>query len=281
MVNFLTVDVEEWYHVTYEGIDTEAPAAVPTNLDQLVRRLIDLLDRHGARSTFFVLGSVAAGRPAIPKAIAAAGHEVASHGMAHRSLKTMTGQEFASDLRQSCDILEQAVGEKVRGFRAPSFSVTRDAVEWFYPVLEEQGLSYSSSVFPGQTFHYGIPGFQAGPHHPVAAGRRSTVLEIPLPRLRLAGFDLGLWLRLLPAWCVRRRVDAENRAGRPAVLYVHPREIDPGQPRLPLPPFTSLIHYWGVGGCERKLDYLLRSGIRFGLMRDFAAAMSQGAESHA
>ncbi len=281
MVNFLTVDVEEWYHVTYEGVDTETPAAKPTNLDQLVRRLIDLMDRHGARSTFFVLGSVAADKPAIPKTIAAAGHEVASHGMAHRSLKTMTRQEFASDLRQSCDILEQAVGEKVRGFRAPSFSVTRDAVEWFYPALEEQGISYSSSVFPGQTSHYGIPGFQPGPHHPVAAGRRSTVIEFPVPRLRLAGYDLGLWIRLLPARYLCHRVKTENHAGRPAVLYVHPREIDPGQPRLPLPALTALIHYWGVDGCERKLNYLLRSDIRFGLMRDVAAAMGPGGELHA
>lgn len=172
-------------------------------------------------------------------------------------------------MKTSCDVLENITGEKVLGFRAPAFSVKRETLRWYYPVLEELGLSYSSSIFPGQTFLYGIPDFPEYPHRPVVDGVLQRIVEFPMPRIRLLNKDLGLYIRLFPAWTIRRRMAAGNKAGRPAILYVHPREIDMAQPRIPLPFFQGLIHYWGIRTCERKLASLMtNSPGRFSTFRD-------------
>ena len=198
-----------------------------------------------------------------------AGHEVASHGYGHGSVREMTPAEFRADLQHSCGILEDITGGKVVAYRAPSFSVTAETLGWFYEALEEAGILCSSSVFPGRTFLYGIVGFPEFAHHPVVNGRPTGVLEIPMPRVRVLGRDLGLYVRLFPAWFLRRRILRDNRMGRPVTLYVHPREVDREQPRLALRWPVSLIHYWGIEGCERKLDGLLASlPGRFGRVRD-------------
>jgi polysaccharide deacetylase family protein (PEP-CTERM system associated) len=257
--NLLTFDVEEWYHANYEGMDQSAYAGQPTHLQALVDGLVALCARHEVKSTFFVLGSVAEAKPSIVRAIHAAGHEVASHGYGHESVRSLTPAQFRADLKRSCEILEGITGTKVLAYRAPSFSVTAETLGWFYEALEEAGILCSSSVFPGRTFLYGIPGFPENVHYPVVDGRRVGVLEIPMPRVRVFGRDLGLYVRLFPAWFLRRRVERDNRLGRPVTFYVHPREIDPQQPRLRLRWPVSLIHYWGIEGCERKLDALLAS----------------------
>jgi len=267
--NFLTFDVEEWYHANYEGFDHSPYINQPTRLDVLTGRLLDLCARHNVKSTFFVLGSVAEVKPSIVREIHAAGHEVASHGYGHGSVRGMSPAEFRADLRRSCGILEDITGDRVASYRAPSFSVTAEALAWFYEALDEAGILCSSSVFPGRTFLYGVPGFPERIHYPVVEGRQVRVLEIPLPRVRLLGRDLGLYVRLFPAWVLRRRIERDNSSGRPVALYVHPREIDPEQPRLPLGWPVSLIHYWGIAGCERKLDALLTSlPGGFGRVRD-------------
>ncbi len=267
--NLLTFDVEEWYHANYEVCDRSCYAGEPTCLDTLVNRLLDLCARHDAKSTFFVLGSVAEQKPSIVRAIHATGHEVASHGYGHRSVQSMSPTEFRADLQRSCRVLEDITGAKVLAYRAPSFSVTAATLGWFYEALQEAGIVCSSSVFPGRTFLYGIPGFPERVHYPVVDGREVRVLEIPVPRVRLLGRDLGLYVRLFPAWFLRRRMERDNRLGRPVTLYVHPREIDPGQPRLALRWPVSLVHYWGIAGCERKLDALLTSlPGQFGRVRD-------------
>ena len=273
--NLLTFDVEEWYHANYEGLDQSPYSGQPTRLELLMDRLLDLCASHGVKSTFFVLGSVAEAKPSIVRAIHAAGHEVASHGYGHQSVRSMSPAEFRADLRRSCETLEGITGRKVVSYRAPSFSVTAETLAWFYETLEEAGILCSSSVFPGRTFLYGIPGFPRHPHYPRVEGRETRVLEIPMPRVRLFGRDLGLYVRLFPAWFLRRRIEQENRLGQPVTLYVHPREIDPQQPRLPLGWSVSLIHYWGIAGCERKLDTLLASlPGRFGRVCDLLPAPS-------
>ena len=247
-----------------------------------MHRLLDLCAHHNVKSTFFVLGSVAEAKPAIVREIHAAGHEVASHGYGHQSVWSMSPAQFRADLKRSCDILEGITGAKVLAYRAPSFSLREETLGWYYEALEEAGIRCSSSVFPGRTFLYGIPGFPECVHYPVVEGRRVGVLEVPLPRVRLLGRDLGLYVRLFPEWVLRRRIERENRAGRPVTLYVHPREIDPGQPRLRLRWPVALIHYWGIAGCERKLDALLGSlPGRFGRTRDLLSeAGREFAERH-
>jgi polysaccharide deacetylase family protein (PEP-CTERM system associated) len=267
--NLLTFDVEEWYHANYEGFDPAPYAGRPTHLDALVDRLLELCARHAVKSTFFVLGSVAESKPGIVRRIHAAGHEVASHGYGHQSVWPMGPAEFRADVKRSCEILQGITGATVTSYRAPSFSVRAETLGWFYDALEECGILCSSSVFPGRTFLYGVPGFPERVHYPVVdGGRRVNVLEIPMPRVRVLGRDMGLYVRLFPAWFLRRRIRRDNRAGRPVTFYVHPREIDPQQPRLALRWPVALIHYWGIAGCERKLDALLAAGAPFGRVCD-------------
>jgi hypothetical protein len=137
--------------------------------------------------------------------------------------------------------------------------VNREVLPWFYDVLEARGLDYSSSVFPGRTFLYGIPDFPRRVHRPRLGDHTRRITEFPISRVDFAGRTLGLYPRLFPASFMRRYIEKENAAGRPAMVYLHPREIDPDQPRLPLPGITSFIHYFGVKGCERKLRALLRT----------------------
>jgi polysaccharide deacetylase family protein (PEP-CTERM system associated) len=255
--NFLTIDLEEWHRVNYEGATTAGLTCPPGWMARVTDRLLNICAAYGCRSTFFVLGSVAEEYPQLVRRIAAAGHEVASHSYRHQPVSGMTPATFAEDLRRSCGVLESLTGRPVLGFRAPSFSVTPEVLPWFYAALERRGLRYSSSVFPGRTFLYGIPGFPRLVHRPVVAGHRTTITEFPLTRIKIAGKTLGLYLRLFPGFLLRRFIRAENAAGRPAMLYVHPREVDPAQPRLKLPWTQSAVHYFGVRGCEKKLRRVL------------------------
>jgi polysaccharide deacetylase family protein (PEP-CTERM system associated) len=256
--NFLTLDIEEWYHANYEGLDISSHGEKPTNLESLVDRLIDICGQGGVRTSCFVLGVVAKQTPSVVKKLHGAGHEIASHGFAHDRVYPMTPGQFRADLKLSCDILEDLTGEKILGYRAPSFSIRRETLSWFYPVLESLGLRYSSSVFPGQTFLYGIPDFPQEVHYPIVDGVPQKILEFPVPRIKVMGKHIGLYVRLFPAWLIRRKIMADNRVGKAVIVYVHPREIDVDQPRLPLPFWERLIHYWGVPGCEDKLRALTR-----------------------
>jgi polysaccharide deacetylase family protein (PEP-CTERM system associated) len=266
---YLTLDIEEWYHANYQGVDYTRFYDSPTTLEEMVDRLIERCHEWKVQATCFVLASVAAKKPAIVRKLHAAGHEIASHGYSHRVVHAMIPEEFRAEMALSNDILEQITGEKVLGFRAPSFSVTKQCMAWYYEALEAVGLRYSSSVFPGQTFLYGVPGSPRYPHFPRIDGRNTSILEFPLPVVHLPGTEMGLYIRLFPAWFIRRFIRRENARGIPTVLYVHPREIDPDQPRLDLPLLTRLIHYWGIRGCEAKLGRVL-GGLpgRFIPMRD-------------
>jgi peptidoglycan-N-acetylglucosamine deacetylase len=267
--NFLTFDIEEWYHINYQGIDMSRYRGEPTHLESLVDRLIEICGEHGVRTTCFILGDVGRQTPSVVKRLHANGHEIASHGYAHESVHPMTPDHFRADLKLSCDILENLTGEKVIGYRAPSFSVKEETLPWFYPVLESLGLRYSSSVFPGRTFLYGIPDFPQHAHYPVVNGVTQKILEFPMPRVEFMGKQMGLYFRLFPAGMIRRKMVKENRLGRPVILYLHPREIDVDQPRLPLHGFEKLIHYWGIRTCEDKLRAVLRdTPTRFIAFRD-------------
>jgi polysaccharide deacetylase family protein (PEP-CTERM system associated) len=274
VTNFLTFDIEEWYHANYPGAGLrETPRE--TSLDRLTGRLIDLCAEHGTKTTCFVLGAVAREKPQIVKKLHAAGHEIASHGYRHEAVSSMAPAQFADDVRISCEILQGLCGEKVLGYRAPSFSVTAEILPWFYDALEQAGLAYSSSIFPGRTFLYGIPDFPNRVHRPLVSGTQRKIVEFPVPAVAVLGKQLGLYIRLFPAWAIRKRIASDNRAGKPVVLYVHPREIDPDQPRLDLRFIHSVIHYWGIRGCETKVRTLLKYS-RFGRIRD--ALLSFGGE---
>jgi polysaccharide deacetylase family protein (PEP-CTERM system associated) len=257
VLNFLTVDLEEWFHVNYAGIDTRSLSASPSNLPELTDRLLELFQNHNVRCSFFILGSVAEKYPDAIRRIHQAGHEIASHGYAHKPISAMTAAEFRADLCRTSGILESVTSTKVVGFRAPSFSVTAKILPWYYATLEELGYLYSSSIFAGRTFLYGIPDFPYHVHAPGGNGWQTRIVELPITKVNLGVTVLPLYIRLFPAGMILRQIRRENRAGRPAMLYLHPREIDCGQPRLPLTRIQAAIHYYGIAGCERKLRQLL------------------------
>lgn len=257
--NFLTVDLEEWFHVNYAGIDTSALNSLQSNLPALADRLLALFEEHGARCSFFILGSVAEKYPGVIRTIKQAGHEIASHGYGHQSVSQMSREEFRADLQRASAILESITGTKVIGFRAPSFSVTREILPWYYETLEELGFAYSSSVFVGRTFLYGIRDFPYRIHAPSVNGWQTRIIEIPITKVQFGPKSLPVYVRLFPARFIVRQIRKDNAAGRAAMLYLHPREIDPGQPRLPLTKLQAVIHYYGISGCERKLGRILKN----------------------
>jgi polysaccharide deacetylase family protein (PEP-CTERM system associated) len=261
-INFLTFDIEEMYHANYGNINFEQYNGQPTQLDSLVDRLIALCETYNIKSTCFVLGSVAFKKPGIVKKLHRAGHEIASHGFGHTLVYQMSRESFQKDLKRSCDVLEDCIGEKVWGFRAPSWSVNEQIVSWFYDTLNDQGLKYSSSVYPAHTFLYGIPGFPLHAHYPRWKGYQSPIIEIPVPVFSIfgkkMGYSGGFYLRMLPLWFIQNQIIKHNKSSVPVFVYLHPREIDKEQPHLPLPILERIIHYWGINSCECKLKHLIQ-----------------------
>ncbi|HEX5710625.1 MAG TPA: polysaccharide deacetylase family protein, partial [Sulfuricurvum sp.] len=184
-------------------------------------------------------------------------HEIASHGSSHKLIYPMNPEEFRADLKASSDVLEQITGKKVVGFRAPSWSLKRETLPWFYDVLAQEGFAYSSSVYPAKNTLFGIPDFPDIPHYPVSA----PVLEIPQSVMNLFGNRVGYagggYLRFFPTWLIKREIRQKNREGKPVFIYVHPREIDIHQPRLKLGTMDGYFHYQGISGCEEKLSSLV------------------------
>jgi polysaccharide deacetylase family protein (PEP-CTERM system associated) len=272
--NFLTFDIEEWYNANYDSVDLSFYSGENTKLESNVDRLLEICDKFGIKSTCFVVGDIAKNKPNIVKNIHRQGHEIASHSFHHQLVYQMAPEQFEDDLRISLDTLEQIIGEKIVGYRAPSWSVNRDNLSWFYPILHQHGIVYSSSVFPGKTFLYGIPDFPQKIHKPVVDGKVHDVWEIPQTLVSFAGksvgFSGGFYMRFFPAWFINRSLKTANKNGKNVFLYLHPREIDPGSPRLKLPPVERLIHYYGVKGCEKKLHQVIgKNKNTFTRMKDY------------
>jgi polysaccharide deacetylase family protein (PEP-CTERM system associated) len=257
----LSVDVEEYFHATvFEGViprteweSRRGRVAGP------VRRLLDAFAAWDVRATFFFLGWVAEREPALVRAVCDAGHEVASHGSDHRLVSDLSPDAFREDLRRVKGTLESITGHAVIGYRAPTFSITERTL-WALPILAEEGFAYDSSVFPIRHDRYGIPGF---PRHPVRLrfGDRSLV-EVPPSAWRVGPWNAPLagggYLRLLPLALFRAGHRAIRREGRPVVLYVHPWELDPGQPRVPLGRLARARHYGGLDRTAERLEKLVR-----------------------
>lgn len=255
--NFLTFDIEEWFHANYDSIDPSQYDFQSTNLEANVDRLIEICDIFNVKSTCFILGDVAKEKPYIVKKLFDAGHEIASHGSSHKLIYPMKPDEFRADIQVSSDILEQIIGEKVVGFRAPSWSVKSDTLPWFYDILAHEGFLYSSSVYPAKNTLFGIPNFPDTPHYPSS----SNILEIPQSVMNLFGNRVGYagggYLRFFPAWLIKRVIREKNREEKSVFIYLHPREIDIHQPRLKLGVMDGYFHYQGIAGCEKKLSSLL------------------------
>jgi polysaccharide deacetylase family protein (PEP-CTERM system associated) len=255
--NFLTFDIEEWYHANYDGVNLFEYDCSVTNLERNVDRLIEICDIYNVKSTCFILGDVAKTKPNIIKKLFDAGHEIASHGRSHKLIHPMTPAEFHADLITSKDQLEQIIGQKVVGFRAPSWSVRKETLPWFYEILAQEGFLYSSSVYPGKNSLFGIDNFPQIPHYPSSY----PILEIPQSVINIFGNHVGYagggYLRFFPTWLIKQVIRGKNREGKSVFIYLHPREIDVGGPKLKLGLVDGYFHYQGIVGVEKKLDVLL------------------------
>ena len=262
MQNALSVDVEDWFHVgaferTIErDVWDHLAHRVEPNTDAVLKLFADA----GVSATFFTLGWVAERYPALMRRIVEAGHEIASHGYDHARVFSLTPEQFRTDLRRSRGLLEDASGARVRGYRAPSFSIDH-RTPWAHQVLAEEGYLYSSSVAPIRHDHYGWP---ESPRFAWKPLKDAPLLELPVTTAEFGGRRLaaggGGFFRLLPyafsRWAIRQVNDRESR---PAIIYFHPWEIDPDQPRVAGAPLRSrLRHYTNLSVMADKLRRLTR-----------------------
>jgi polysaccharide deacetylase family protein (PEP-CTERM system associated) len=262
VVNAMSIDVEDYFHVSvFDGI---VPRSTWDGMESRVvantERLLDIFDESGARSTFFVLGWVGERHPALVRRIADRGHEIASHGYAHRLIYDQTRAAFREDVRKAKGILQEASGRAVIGYRAPSYSITPRSL-WALDVLLEEGYRYDSSIFPIQHDRYGIPVSGRAPY-PITRPA-GTLIEVPASTTRVGPFNLpvagGGYFRILPYWWTRWGMGRVNRLEqRPAVFYLHPWEIDPDQPRLQVGRLSRFRHYRNLEETETRLRALLR-----------------------
>lgn len=265
-----TVDVEEYFQVSaFERVvDHDAWAAMERRAAPSVRVLLDLLARHETHATFFVLGWIALHEPGIVKEIAGAGHEVASHGWDHRRVTQQAPHQFRESVRRTKQLLEDTTGAPVLGFRAPSYSIV-PGYEWALDVLLEEGYVYDSSLFPiWRPDGYGYAAARPDPHWLTRPSGR--LAEVPPTTWRRPGISLpaagGAYFRLFPYGFVRSAFADCERRGVPGTFYIHPWEVDPAQPRLPVGWATHVRHYGGLSRTRPRLERLL-SDFRFTSVR--------------
>jgi polysaccharide deacetylase family protein (PEP-CTERM system associated) len=261
----MSFDIEDWFHIVgVRGLEAKHWDALTTRHTLVERYTDDILQAcadAGTRATFFVLGWIAERYPALVRRVADAGHEIASHGHMHDPVGQLGPERFAEDLNRSIEAIGSACGVRVRGYRAPSFSIV-PGCEWAFDALADAGIEWDSSLFPAPRGHGGYPCARA-PHIVVAPGG-ARIAELPMSvwspaggtPIRL-GFSGGGYLRLLPYATLQRAMASEARAGRPTVVYLHPRDLAADCPRWPMPPHRRFKSYVGLATARRKLDRLL------------------------
>jgi polysaccharide deacetylase family protein (PEP-CTERM system associated) len=274
IVNAFTVDVEDYFQVSAfeKHIPRDQWDRWESRVEANTHRILQLLDRHGVKATFFVLGWIAERYPELVREIHACGHEIGSHTYWHRLIYEQTPAEFRADLRRSRDVLQATIGQPVTAHRAASFSITKQSL-WALEILVEEGFLVDSSVFPIHHDRYGIPGAEPRLHRLITAA--GPLWEFPPSVARFAGLNVpvsgGGYFRLYPLpwtlYCLRRI----NRVQRqPFVVYFHPWEFDPGQPRIRASQLSRFRHYVNLSRNQRKLDGLLRR-FHFGRLYDAIA----------
>lgn len=261
--NALTVDVEDYFQVeAFAGlIDREQWTSYECRVERNVDRILAMFERAGVTATFFTLGWIAKRHPVVIRKIVDAGHELASHGTMHYRAAAQSPEDFRQDVVSAKALLEDLSGVEVRGYRAPSFSITRDTL-WILDELEQAGYRYSSSTYPIHHDLYGIP---EAPRFAFRPFEDRDFLEIPVTSVRLFNTNLpcggGGYFRLLPYWMSKFGLGRVRRTeGQPCMFYFHPWEIDPGQPRIPGASLkTRLRHYTNLGRMEKRLVKLLNA----------------------
>lgn len=275
VLNALSVDVEDYFQVSGFA-ERIAPSQWPSfepRVERNTERVLELFGRKRVRATFFVLGWIAERFPALVRRIADAGHEIGCHGYSHRLIYNQYPAHFHRETRRARELLEDIVGAPVRGYRAASYSITKRSL-WALDILAREGFTYDSSVVPALHDRYGIPGSNPQPH--VLSTAYGDLVEFPPTTMRFMTTRIpiggGGYFRLYPyrftAWALRRA----NRTAGPFMFYLHPWEIDPGQPRIRAHPNAYLRHYLNLHKCEARIERLIDE-FRFGTVSEVLATL--------
>ncbi|MDB6087794.1 MAG: polysaccharide deacetylase [Gammaproteobacteria bacterium] len=271
-INAFSVDVEDYFQVAAlaGAISRESWPTREYRVERNTEIILDLLAEKKVRGTFFVLGWVAERSANLVARIAAAGHEIACHGYSHQLIYRQTPEVFREETLRAKHHLEDVIGKAVSGYRAASFSITRESL-WALDVLIDAGFEYDSSVFPIHHDRYGIPGASPEPGRIVAPSKR-TLVEFPMSAAKFFGVQVpvsgGGYFRILPYWVTRAGLRQINQqAGRPFTFYLHPWEVDPGQPRVKVSAFSRFRHYTNLHRCEGRLRRVL-GDFSFASMRE-------------
>ncbi len=272
-LNAVSVDVEDNFQVAAlaPAIPVESWPTRELRVEANTEVILELCAEKGIRGTFFILGWVAEKSPQLVKRIAAAGHEIACHGYSHQLIYRQTQDVFRQETFRAKRFLEDTIGKEVTGYRAASFSITRDSL-WALDTLIDAGFEYDSSVFPIHHDRYGIPGASPEPER-IAAPSKRTLVEFPMSAAKFFGVQVpvsgGGYFRILPYWVTRAGLKQINeQAGRPFTFYLHPWEVDPDQPRVKnISAFSRFRHYTNLDKCESRLRRVL-SDFSFGTMRE-------------
>jgi polysaccharide deacetylase family protein (PEP-CTERM system associated) len=269
--NVISVDVEDYFHVEAfsDVVHRDQWNCYSSRVEQNTQRVLDLFDECGVKGTFFVLGWVAERYPALVRRIVERGHEAACHSYWHRLIYDLTPHEFREDTRRAKNEIEQAGGQAVKGYRAPSFSIVKRSL-WALEILAEEGFTYDSSVFPVRHDTYGIPDAPRAPYRVETPS--GPVMEYPMTTFRMGGQTNlpvagGGYLRIFPFWYTRLGVRKAWREGLPVIVYLHPWEIDTAQPRLAGRFKSRLRHYTNLSMMEKKIRAVLQLG-QFAAFRD-------------
>ena len=261
-ISAFSVDVEDYFQVEAFSNDVSRDdwPAYPARVVANTQRLLDLLDRYRVRGTFFVLGWVADREPALVREIRDRGHELGCHSYWHRLIYRLTPEEFEEDTLRAKHAVETAAAAEIGGYRAPTFSITARSL-WALEVLSRCGFRFDSSIFPIYHDRYGLVGSPRDPYAVKVDESGKRIVEFPISTVRMFGRDVpvagGGYLRMLPLWYNRAGIDAMLAQSRPAMVYVHPWEVDPQQPRIRSGLKSRLRHYTNLGRMQARLEYLL------------------------
>jgi polysaccharide deacetylase family protein (PEP-CTERM system associated) len=276
MLNAITVDVEDWFHVSLfrNMIKTEDWASLESRVVDNVCRVLKIFKDYDVKGTFFILGWVAERYPALVRTIAEYGHDIGSHGYSHQLIYEQTPEQFGAELRKSITILRDLSARDILAYRAPSFSITHETF-WSLNVLHQCGIEFDSSIFPIKHDLYGQLDSPQEIFRVPLGCNGDMLIECPPSTITVLGTNFpiagGAYLRLFPLWLIAHGIRRLNRAGRPAIIYFHPWELDPLQPRMPVGILKRLRHYGNLDVTEEKLRYLLKT-FQFGPLQQVVAA---------
>lgn len=263
LVNALSVDVEDYYHVAAfdKVIQRNQWPTFESRVGRNTRLLLDIFDKHQVKATFFILGWCAERDPALVKEIAARGHEVASHGYSHQLIYSQSPNEFRIETKKSKELLEDMIGKPVKGYRAASYSITKKSL-WALDILSETGFEYDSSIFPVLHDRYGIAD-SPETIYKIKTEQDNSLIEFPMSVAKLGSVKIpvcgGGYFRLFPYSLTKMGLNSINRrSAKPFVFYLHPWEIDPNQPRISASLFSRFRHYNNLDSCEARLIKLLQ-----------------------